>query len=94
MNKDISTICPQCQHYPYITFPTEKPYEILMECDNCDYFQYLTIHSYLNLLNSLSNKNNDKCIKHNKKYIYFCIQCKVHLCAQCITLFILLILNL
>ena len=57
-------------------------------CDKCDKnfcIECLKIHNENNI-SHIINKINDKntvCSHHNKKYIKFCLQCKLNLCELC-----------
>ena len=77
----------------------ESNYMIITECFNCYNIMHLFIDDYilnykeyysLNLISKEinTNINNDKninlCLKHSKNYIYFCFNCKINLCDECL----------
>ena len=40
-------ICPQCKNYPLLSLNKDKPKDILIQCDQCKYNQYTSLHNYL-----------------------------------------------
>ena len=48
----------------------------------------MLIKEYINKMKVYNNKNinDDICIKHNKKYIIYCIDCNLNLCEECLKL--------
>ena len=54
-------------------------------CDNIDQQQYSIKDTFKNFIKKINtyNKCFDQCKYHYKKFDYFCLNCKQHLCSQC-----------
>ena len=87
--------CISCKSSKVILKIEDSKYMAISECYNCcnivhlfidDYF--LNYKEYNNFFNNIKNKNDDNsilfCQKHSKKYISFCLNCKINLCDECL----------
>ena len=85
MSKYGLTLCPKCGDYPSLSLNKDKPNDILIQCDKCEYNQYTSLHNYLYQMKatliSISN-NNNFCTNHNQPLIIYCTKCKLYLCNQ------------
>ena len=77
--------CSECSSLIEILSIKENNLEF--NCVNTDkHNNKLNINNYLEKMKKyIDNKNlNNKCEKHNHKYRLFCLDCKCHLCKECI----------
>ena len=80
----ITVICPNCNESPFIEILLQDAYgKIDINC-NCGYHNVLSIEDYITLTKDKSSVNKSQCIIHNKQYSIYCLECKVHLCNQCV----------
>ena len=87
--KDYCSICTECLSNIEILSINEVNNIIKYKCvkENTNYI--MQIKDYLKKVNENKekyiNKLEDKCKKHNnKKYVYYCFDCKYHLCEECL----------
>ena len=61
---------------------------IEFQCINNNHNIKMLINEYINKMKKFNcnNINNDICITHNLKYECFCLDCKIHLCKDCLKL--------
>ena len=87
--------CISCNSNKVILKIDESKYMIINECYKCFNIINLFIDDYIvnykQYYSFNKNENNDKdnkefllCLKHSKKYEYFCSNCKINLCAECL----------
>ena len=78
--------CNECSSPIEIITINEKTNIIEFQCINNHHQKKLSIKEYINEMKKFNNKNlNDEvCIQdnHNKKYEFFCLDCKKHLCKE------------
>ena len=80
--------CNECSSPIEILYINEKTNIIEFQCINNNHRKKISIKEYINEMKKFNNKNlNDEvCIidNHNKKYEFFCLDCKKHLCKECL----------
>ena len=78
--------CNECSSPIEILYINEKANIIEFKCINNNHQKKISIKEYINKMKKFNNKNlNDEvCIQdnHNKKYEFFCLDCKKHLCKE------------
>ena len=80
--------CTECSSSIEILSINEKEGIIEFKCMNNNHRKKLPIKEYINKMKKYHNKNlnNDICHynNHNKKYKFYCLNCKIHLCNECL----------
>ena len=80
--------CTECSSPIEILYINEKANIIEFKCTINNHIKKLSIKEYIQKMKKFNNKNiNDEvCIadNHNKKYEFFCLDCKKHLCKESI----------
>ena len=88
----IFTVCPNCNHIPYISINTSTYTSVDIECTNCNQTQSMPITEYISFLENQAKKNDSngkycECRpshnKEGKKAERFCVQCHQWLCNEC-----------
>ena len=78
--------CPLCPKIPEILNFNEIENKILLKCHDHGE-KIIHIHDYLNsmsqILDSNTEKNDYKCIKHNTPFELYCKTCEMDLCLKC-----------
>ena len=78
-------ICRECFSSPKITFIVSNLLKI--KCDCKKYINIRTndfIESYINHENKDNIQKYLNCKEHNNRYIYYCFDCKLNLCEECL----------
>ena len=86
IKENIRYNCPECSSLIEILSINENNIEF--KCINNDnHNNKLKIYNYLEKMKKYKdNKNlNDICEKHKNKYIIYCLNCKCHLCNECMS---------
>ena len=80
--------CPECLSSIEILSINDKESTIEFKCINNNHNRKMLINEYINKMKNYNNKNinNDICESHRKKYECYCLDCKVHLCSECLKL--------
>ena len=73
--------CPQCQSTCYLSFNKKYPYNIDINCNNCQNNTEVFLEDYLN--NLYDPLKVVKCEKHNTFLDKFCYKCHKQFCSQC-----------
>ena len=80
--------CTECSSPIEILNINEKRNLIEFKCIINKHIKILSIKEYIKKMKKFNNKNinDDICIvnSHNNKFEYFCLDCKKHLCKECI----------
>jgi len=80
--------CTECPSSIEILSLNEKRGTIEFKCINNNHRKKILIKEYINKMKKYNNKNINKdiCIdnNHNNYYEYFCLDCKKHLCKECL----------
>ena len=89
LEKDGYTICPYCLSAIEILNIKEENNEIEYRCIEEEKVYTMSIKEYLRKIDEMKNKNieviKDKCdIHNNNKYVCYCLDCKYHLCNECL----------
>ena len=83
--ENIGYNCTECSSLIEILSINEDNIEF--KCiDDDNHNSILKINNYLEKMKKyIDNKNlNDKCEKHNSEYRSYCLECKSHLCKECL----------
>ena len=84
-NNNIFYNCTKCSSLIEILSISEKNNTIKFKCLKENNEKLVTIKEYLEEMRKYKiNKIDEKCEKHNKKYIIYCFNCKNHLCKMCL----------
>ena len=79
--------CTECSSLIEILAINEKDYTIHFKCTNENHNEekIMGIKEYLEKMEKYKiNKINERCEKHNNnEYMFFCLNCKCHLCIEC-----------
>ena len=80
--------CDECPSPIELLFINENEYTIEFKCVRNNHQKKLPIKDYINKMKQYSNVNinNDKCPEHNFIYESYCLNCKKHLCEECLKL--------
>ena len=80
--------CTECSSAIEILSINENECSIEFQCINNNHKIKMLINEYINRMKKFNNNNinNDICITHNLKYECFCLDCKIHLCKDCLKL--------
>ncbi len=75
--------CHEC--IPFINKIIDNNIILSSICDNIEQQQYSIKDTFKNFIKKINtyNKCFDQCKYHYKKFDYFCLNCKQHLCSQC-----------
>ena len=80
--------CTECSSPIELLYINEKANIIEFKCTINKHIKRLSIKDYIKEMKKLNNKNinEDTCIEdnHNKKYEFYCFDCKKHLCRECL----------
>ena len=80
--------CSECSSPIEIISINERESIIEFNCINNNHKFKIPIKEYIDKMKNYNNKdtNNDICItnNHNKKYECYCLNCKKHLCQECL----------
>ena len=80
--------CTECSSPIEILYINEKTNIIEFKCTINKHLKKLSIKEYINEMKKFNDKNihNDICLEdnHNKEYEFYCLNCKKHLCKECI----------
>ena len=80
--------CTECSSPIEILYINEKTNIIEFKCITNNHIKRLLIKEYIQEMKKYNNKNinDDICIvdNHNKKYEFYCLDCKKHLCKECL----------
>ena len=85
IEENIGYNCPECSSLVEILSINE--YNLEFKCvEKDEHSNILNINNYLEKMKKYINNKNlkDKCEKHNNKYISYCLDCKSHLCKECL----------
>ena len=85
IKENIGYNCSECSSLIEILSIKEDNLEF--KCvSNENHCNTLKINNYLEKMKQYKDKKNlnDKCEKHSKEYIVFCLVCKCHLCKECL----------
>ena len=82
-------ICSECPSPIEILSISGKEYTIEFKCVNNNHQIKTSLKDYVNKMkqyneNEINELNNDNCKEHNKVYKIYCIDCKKHLCLDCL----------
>ena len=87
---EINYNCSECYSEIEILSINENECSIEFQCINNNHKKKMLIKDYINKMSNFKNKNinlnNDICITHNLKYECYCLDCKKHLCKDCLKL--------
>jgi len=87
---EINYNCSECYSEIEILSINENECNIEFQCINNNHKKKMLIKDYINKMSNFKNKNinlnNDICITHNLKYECYCLDCKKHLCKDCLKL--------
>ena len=80
--------CTECFSPLEILSIDEKRFTIEFKCINNNHKKKLLIKEYIDKMKNFNNSNlhNDKCQIHNLPYVCYCLDCKIHLCKECLKL--------
>ena len=85
INENIGYNCTECSSIIEIISINGDNLEF--KCiNNENHNKKLKINNYLEKMKKYMNKKNlnSKCEKHKKEYIFYCLDCKSHICIECI----------
>ena len=79
--------CTECPSLIVILSIDERYNTIEFQCLN-GHKRKIEINEYINKMKEYNNKdiNNDICLTYKKKYEYYCRDCNIHLCKDCLLL--------
>ena len=86
---EINYNCTECPSSIEIISIDEKESNIEFKCINNNHTRKMLINEYFDKMKEYNDKNinNDKCkIHYNNKYECYCLDCKIHLCKECLKL--------
>lgn len=75
--------CPQCKSTCYLSFNKRYPYNIDINCNNCQNKTEIFLEDYLNKLSNYDPQNVVKCENHNTFLDKFCYKCHKQFCSKC-----------
>ena len=80
--------CTECSSAIEILSINEDEWSIEFQCINNKHKKTIPINEYLNKIKNVSDRNinNDICDIHNLRYEYYCLDCNIHLCKDCLKL--------
>ena len=80
--------CTECSSPIEMLSINEEECTIEFECINNKHKKKMLIKEYINKMKNYndSNINNDRCNIHNLKYEFYCLDCNIHLCKECLKL--------
>ena len=80
--------CTECQSSIEILSINEKECSIEFRCINNNHKIKMSIKEYFEKMQDYNDKNInfDICQIHNNKYECYCLDCKIHLCKECLKL--------
>ena len=78
--------CTQCPSPIEILSINENESTIEFKCINYNHKIEMPIKEYINKMKVFNNKiiNDEICNNHNKKYKCYCVDCKKHICKECL----------
>ena len=78
--------CTECFSPIEILSIDEKKITIEFKCINNNHIKKLLIKEYIDKMKNFNNSNlhNDKCQIHILSYECYCLDCKIHLCKDCL----------
>lgn len=84
-----SYCCPECPKLPEILSYNKDKDELKLKCKTHGEIN-ISLHEYLEKMANFEKgseiKKNNKCIKHNEQFMYYCKDCDLNICEQCLDL--------
>ena len=80
--------CTECSSSIEILSINKKECSIEFRCINNNHKRKMSIKEYFEIMKDYNDKNIniDICQAHKNKYECFCLDCKIHLCKECLKL--------